>query len=482
MTLVVRNSLTRKMEDFKPVEKGKVSMYTCGPTVYSTPHIGNYRTFFMADMIRRYLEFKGYEVMQAMNITDIDDKTIRDSAAEGLSLKEFTKKYTDVFFEGIDWLHIKRAHVYPRATDHIEEMIDLIKTLEEKGFAYETSDGVYFDIKKFKNYGKLANVDLKSLQVGERAKSDEYEKGSVQDFALWKKSTEDEIKRGIFYESPWGKGRPGWHVECSVMSMKYLGETIDIHTGAVDLKFPHHTNEIAQSEAATGKPFVKYWLHGEFLNLKEEKMSKSLGNVTTLHELMNKFNPDTIRYLFLSTRYDAILEFTDDKLTSAKNSVERLRTTYDNAKNALRNLTQNSPMDQREEDLLKEAHKTRVEFEKVMDENFDTPKGLKEIHELAKAINIYLEGEINQGTLAEAFETYQLLLSTYGLFEKAGKSEAVADSKLFEELMDFVMELRDAARKNKDYATSDKIRDKLASLNIVLEDTAKGTIWKIKTD
>ncbi|HUT81208.1 MAG TPA: cysteine--tRNA ligase [Candidatus Bathyarchaeia archaeon] len=480
MTLVVRNTLTRKMETFKPLVKEKVTMYTCGPTVYSTPHIGNYRTFFMADMIRRYLEFKGYDVLQVMNITDIDDKTIRDSAQENLSLKEFTDKYTKVFFEGIDWLHNKRAHVYPRATEHIKEMIDLIKKLEQKGFVYESDDGVYFKINKFKDYGKLANVNLETLKVGERAKADEYDKGNVQDFALWKKSTPEEIERGIFYDSPWGKGRPGWHIECSAMSMKYLGETVDIHTGAIDLKFPHHTNEIAQSEGATGKTFVKYWIHGEFLNLKEEKMSKSLGNVTTLHSLMDKFDPDTIRYFFLSTRYDAILEFTEDKLTSAKNSVERLKTTFENVQGHLRTLTIDTPMSERETELLTVTKELRKEFEEGMDQNFDTTKGLKAIHELSKQLNKYIEGQINDGTLAQAFDIYKELLDTFGLFEKLETETSLASNQLFDELVTFIVELRDEARKNKDYKTSDVIRDRLNQMNIILEDSPKGTLWKLK--
>ncbi|NHK31307.1 MAG: cysteine--tRNA ligase [Asgard group archaeon] len=478
MTLVVRNSLTRKLEEFKPIVDGKITMYTCGPTVYGIPHIGNYRTFFMSDMIRRYLEFKGYEVIHVMNITDIDDKTIRDSAEEGLPIKEFTEKYTDVFFEGIDWLNIKRAHVYPRATENIQEMIDWIKKLVDKKYAYDAEDGVYFNIRKFKNYGQLINMKLEDLKISERARSDEYDKDNVQDFVLWKKSTKDELERGIFYESPWGKGRPGWHIECSVMSMKYLGETIDIHTSAVDLKFPHHTNEIAQSEAVTGKPFVNYWIHGEFLNLKSEKMAKSLGNVKSLHQLMDKFDPDTFRYMYLSTRYDAILDFTEDKLTGAENSVERLKTTYDNVQSNLRHLTQKSPMSKREEELLETARKARLKFEDVMDVNFDTPKGLKVIHELAKALNKYLKGEINQGTLGEAFDVYKLLIGTFGLFEKS--TDSLADNETFDQLIQLVVEIRDEARKNKDYKTSDKIRDKLTELNIVLEDSPKGTIWKMK--
>ncbi|MFW9923044.1 MAG: cysteine--tRNA ligase [Candidatus Thorarchaeota archaeon] len=479
MTIKVRNSLTMQLEDLIPVEEGKIKMYTCGPTVYSPPHIGNYRTFFMADMIRRYLEYKGYDVMQILNITDIDDKTIRDSAKEGLSLKEFTEKYTDIFFEGLDWLNIKRAHVYPRATEHIKEMVEAIKKLLDKGLAYDAEDGVYFDISKFKDYGKLVNINAENLKVGNRAKADEYDKENAQDFALWKKSTKEELERGIFYDSPWGKGRPGWHIECSVMSMKYLGETLDIHTGAIDLKFPHHTNEIAQSEAMTGKPFVRYWLHGEFLNLAKEKMSKSLGNITTLHDLMNQFDSDTIRYFFLSTRYDAILTFTEDKLTSAQNSAERLKTTYQNVVTKLRTLTQKSPMGVNEKELLKEANKTRKDFEEAMDSNFDTPKGLKAIHELSKALNKYLEGEVNDGTLQEAFTTYQLLLSTYGLFEKIKTTES-ADTESLNQLMALIIDLREEARKKKDYATSDKIRDKLTEMNIVLEDSPKGTIWKYK--
>jgi len=483
MTIVVRNSLTHKIEKFQPLEKGKVTMYTCGPTVYGTPHIGNYRTFFMADIIRRYFEFKGFNVLHVMNITDIDDKTIRDSAKEGLTLKEFTEKYTKVFFEGIDWLHIKRAHIYPRATEHIQDMIAWIQKLVEKGFAYETEDGVYFAIQKFDKYGQLVTLKLEDQKVGERAKADEYDKEHVQDFALWKKSTEEEIKRGIYYESPWGKGRPGWHIECSVMSMKYLGETFDIHTGAVDLKFPHHTNEIAQAEAVTGKPFVRYWIHGEFLSIKEEKMSKSLGNVTTLHQLMKLYDADTIRYLYLSTRYDALLIFSEDKLVSAKNSTERLRNTLENAQTALRELTITSTFGTREQDLLAKASRSRQEFEKVMDNNFDTPKGLKVIHTLAKAINKYLEGEINTGVLLEAVTTYKALLRAFGLFEKvATKEGAMLESKLTDELLQLLIEIRNDARKRKDFQTSDKIRDKLAQLNILLEDTTKGTVWKVKEE
>ncbi|MHA1462983.1 MAG: cysteine--tRNA ligase [Candidatus Heimdallarchaeota archaeon] len=478
MTLKVRNSLKMKIEEFIPLEEGKVKIYTCGPTVYSTPHIGNYRTFFMGDMIRRYFEFKGYEVFHLLNITDIDDKTIRESGKEGSTLKEFTEKYIQEFFEGIDWLHIKRAHMYPRATDHVQEMVDLIKVLEKKGYAYDAEDGVYFNIKKYKDYGKLVKINLEEQKVGERVKDDTYDKDNLQDFALWKKSTPEEIERGIFYESPWGKGRPGWHIECSAMSMKYLGETFDIHTGAVDLRFPHHTNEIAQSEAATGKPFARYWLHGEFLNFAKEKMSKSLGNVTSLHELMDKFDPDAFRYFFLSTRYDAILVFTEEKLTSAVNSVERLRNSYTNVLAALRNPSQKSPMGKKEEELLAEAHKTRKDFESFMDVNFDTPKGLKAVHELSKALNKYIKGEINSGALLEAFTIYKELLSTYGLFE--GAQDSSEGNETTDQLLQLIIDLRDEARKNKDYAMSDKIRDGLSKLNIILEDSPKGTIWKKK--
>ncbi len=478
MTLKVRNSLKMELEEFIPLEDGKVKMYTCGPTVYGTPHIGNYRTFFMGDMIRRYLEFKGYVVFHLLNITDIDDKTIRESGKEGVTLKEFTEKYTREFLEGIDWLNIKRAHMYPRATDHIQEMVDVIKVLEKKGYAYDAEDGVYFNIKKYKDYGKLVKINLEEQKVGERVKDDTYDKDNLQDFALWKKSTPEEIERDIFYESPWGKGRPGWHIECSAMAMKYLGESFDIHTGAVDLRFPHHTNEIAQSEAATGKEFARYWLHGEFLNFAKEKMSKSLGNVTSLHQLMDKFTPDAIRYFFLSTRYDAILVFTEEKLTGAINSVERLRNTYTNIIAALRTPGQKSPMGKNEEELLTEVHKTRKDFEEFMDVNFDTPKGLKAIHELSKALNKYLKGEINSGTLLEASIIYKELLSTFGLFE--GIHVSSEGNETMDQLLQLIINLRNEARKKKDYAMSDKIRDGLSELNIILEDSPKGTIWKYK--
>ncbi|MEA2070441.1 MAG: cysteine--tRNA ligase [Asgard group archaeon] len=481
MTLKVRNSLTKKMETFKPIEPGKVHMYTCGPTVYDTPHIGNYRTFFMSDMVRRYLEYKGYDVLHVMNITDIDDKTIRDSAKEDVDLQTFTKKYTEIFFEGIDWLGIKRAHVYPRATNHIQEMIDFVKKLVDKGYAYEAEDGVYFNIRKFKKYGELTNIDLENLKTGERAKADEYDKENVQDFVLWKKSTPEEIEREIYYESPWGKGRPGWHLECSVMSMKYLGKSFDIHTGAVDLKFPHHTNEIAQSEAVTGKPFVHYWLHGEFLNIKKEKMSKSLGNITTLHDLMDDYSPDIIRYFFLSTRYDAILVFTPEKLSSAKNSVERLKNTYEHALLQLQNLTQKSPWRKSEKTLLKESSKTRKDFEKAMDANFNTPKALKAIHELSTAINKYLQNEtINDGVLLDAFTKYKDLTGTFGLFENIEQTQkAVIREELSGKLISLLIDLRTEARDKKDYKTADYIRDQLADLGIILEDTGDTTTWKL---
>jgi cysteinyl-tRNA synthetase len=485
MTIKVHNSLTKKIEPFKPLQKGKVKIYTCGPTVYATPHIGNYRTFFMADMLRRYFEFKGFDVFHVMNITDIDDKTIRDSAEEGIPLEEFTVKYTKIFFEGIDWLNIKRAHLYPHATDHIDDMIDLVKKLIKKDYAYETDDGVYFNIRAFKKYGQLSNIDFSEQKVGERAKADEYDKKNVQDFVLWKKSSKEELGRGIFYESPWGKGRPGWHLECSVMSMKYLGETFDIHTGAVDLKFPHHENEIAQSEAATGKTFVRYWLHGEFLNLKEEKMSKSLGNITTLHELMDKTTPDTIRYFFLSTRYDAILNFSEDKLEGAKNSVERLKTTFMNVQNRLQEHSVAVPYSDGEKSLLEESQKARREFEQVMNNNFETPKALQTIHHLAKQLNIYLKKkQTNKGILAAAYKIFTELLTTFGLFEEQVTIESldkVEGNHLVNPLVEVLIDLREKARKRKDYDTGDFIRDQLGEMGIILEDTKKGTTWRLES-
>ncbi|HEC80710.1 MAG TPA: cysteine--tRNA ligase, partial [Firmicutes bacterium] len=315
------NTLIKSVEEFSPLEGDVVKMYTCGPTVYDYAHIGNFRTYVFEDILRRWLKFRGYKVIQVMNITDVDDKTIMGANEKGISLDEYTREYTNAFFEDIDTLRIERAEHYPRATEHINEMIALIEKLIEKGIAYVADDGIYYSIAKFPEYGKLSGFDVKSVKAGARVAKDEYDKEDVRDFALWKFRRPDEP----FWSAPFGDGRPGWHIECSAMSMKYLGETFDIHIGGVDNIFPHHENEIAQSEGATGKKFVRYWLHSEHLIVEGRKMSKSLGNFYTLRDLLSMgYNPIAIRYLLLSTHYRKQLNFTFDGLKGAYSTVMRL--------------------------------------------------------------------------------------------------------------------------------------------------------------
>ncbi|MFQ5499263.1 MAG: cysteine--tRNA ligase, partial [Candidatus Zixiibacteriota bacterium] len=313
MSLKFRNSFSGTLEEFTTLEPNKVRLYTCGPTVYNYQHIGNFRTFMWGDLLRRYLAYKGYEVLSVMNITDIDDKIIRDSLAAGISRKEFTDKFENAFFEDFDALRIKRADVHPHATDHIPEMVSMVQKLVDNGAAYEVDGSYYFKISAFPKYGKLANLDMEGLKAGARVATDEYEKESVSDFALWKAWTPED--GDIFWETEIGKGRPGWHLECSVMSMKYLGDTFDIHTGGVDLMFPHHENEIAQSEATTGKKFVRYWLHGKHLIVEGRKMSKSMGNFFTLRDILDKgYSGLVVRYLLISSHYRQQLNFTFDGL------------------------------------------------------------------------------------------------------------------------------------------------------------------------
>ncbi|MBM3304085.1 MAG: cysteine--tRNA ligase, partial [Candidatus Aenigmarchaeota archaeon] len=323
MAIKFHNTASRKKEAFKPIQESEVRIYTCGPTVYSFAHIGNMRSYVFADILHRFLKWKGFRLNHVMNITDVDDKTIRDSRREGASLKEFTERYTKAFFEDLGTLNIERVEHYPRATEHIAEIVRLVEALLSKGYAYKGDDAIYFSIAKFKDYGRMAHLDMKGLKAGARVSHDEYDKEHVSDFALWK--FWDEQDGDVFWDTPVGKGRPGWHIECSAMSMKYLGHSLDIHTGGVDLIFPHHQNEIAQSETATGKKFVRYWMHNEHLLVNGKKMAKSAGNFYTLRDLIKKGNkPDAIRYLLLASHYRQKLNLTDEGLKAAAQAVERL--------------------------------------------------------------------------------------------------------------------------------------------------------------
>ena len=445
----VYNSFGREKQEFTPMKKGVVTMYTCGPTVYGLPHIGNYRSFFMADMITRYFKYKGYKVNFVMNITDIDDKTIRDSAKEGMALKDFTRKYEKVFLDGIDALNIQRATTYCRATEHIPEMISLIQELVDKGIAYVKKDGVYYSISKFKDYGNLSQVDLSGIKPNKCVMADEYDKENPQDFALWKSATKEELKRKTYFDSPWGKGRPGWHIECSAMSMKYLGHEFDIHTGGVDLLFPHHENEIAQSQGA-GYRFARYWLHGEHLLAGNRKMAKSEGNFFTLTDLLKKYDVDSIRYLFLSTHYRDKLNYTEEAMQNARSSVRKL-------KSALATLKQTELGSKKDPKLEKYKEK----FEAHMDDDFNTPLALRVVHDLAK----YLVTNPTK----KGLELLEKLLSCFGLFEE--------EEKLSKEIEQLIKE-REKARKAKDWKKADDIREELKKKGIELDDTPSGTIWK----
>ena len=469
------DTLTRRKKPFEPLEPGKVRMYVCGPTVYSDPHIGNFRTFTVGDILRRWLEYRGYDVFHVMNITDIDDKTIRDSGDEGVSLKEFTDRYIDSFFRGLDLMNIKRATTYPKATEYTPRMVEFVKALMEKGVAYEAADGVYFDISKFPEYGKLSGVDTSKVKKTERMTEDEYDKETVNDFALWKKSTPDEVARGIYYESPWGKGRPGWHIECSVMTRSLCGDTLDIHAGGEDLIFPHHENEIAQSESLTGKEFVRNWVHARFLMINGRKMSKSLGNYVSFDEVLSRYSADAFRYFYLSVHYRRPLDYTDAAMGIAQNSAGRLENTLDLIDDAMRREDVYYDFKEPEEAMLEAVKEHRGRFEAAMDDDLDTHGALDALHALSGAINEYLSGDVNKGVLLGAAGAYRELLGVLGLFEKRGAGV----DELTDGLIETIARVRERLREEKNFRLSDKIREDLERVGVVLSDTAEGTSWKI---
>ena len=432
-----------------------------GHAVYDYAHIGNFRSYVFVDILKRYLEFKGFKVKHIMNITDIDDKTIRDSKTANLSLKEFTEKYTDAFFKDLTTLNIKEATKFPKATDNVEGMIKVTKALVDKGFAYEKNGSIYFAINKFKDYGKLSKVDLSQQKAGARVDSDEYEKDHPGDFALLKKSTEDEINRKISYDSDWGKVRPGWHIECTIMSMNSLGPTFDIHTGGVDLIFPHHENEITQSEAYTGKKFVNYWLHCEHLIVDGKKMSKSLGNFYTLRDILKKdHDPTAVRYLLLSTNYRQQLNFTFEGLKAAHNSIERLNNfifALKNVKGTLDNPTVTRLIDQ-----------TKIKFERKMDDDLSISEALAVIFNFTKDINKLIDTKkISKKNADSVINLLKELDSVLGVmnFKKEEKTnQSIQD----------LLEKRETSRKNKDFKTADELRDKIKEKGYIIEDSDEG--------
>ncbi len=475
------DTMTRSKRPFEPLESGKVKLYSCGPTVYGDPHIGNFRSFVSADLLRRWLEYRGYDVTMVMNVTDIEDKTIRDSAKAGVPIKEFTQRYTRSFLRGLDAMNIRRATANPRATEYILQMINFIQALIDKGAAYVAEDGVYFDIDKYPDYGRLSGVNLTQVQATERMAKDEYDKESAQDFVLWKKGTPEELKRsekepGLAWDSPWGRGRPGWHIECSVMTRDLLGDTLDIHAGGEDLVFPHHTNEIAQSETLTGKQFVRYWVHIRHLMINGKKMSKSLGNYVSFDEVLAKYSTDAFRYFYLGTHYRRPLDYTDDAMKSAESSAKRLENTLDLLDAAMKGPDTNLDIGPRERKLLEGVEKQRASFEAAMDDDLDSHTAIDSLHAMSGAINEYLTASPNKGVALKAHSTYRALLDALGLFEKRGGG---AD-KLTEDLIKTLIEMRNQYRKEKNYKAADEVRNRLTAVGVTLADNAEGTTWKIE--
>ncbi len=455
------NTLSREKEKFVPLDSSKVRMYTCGLTVYDFGHIGNFRTFIFEDLLRRWLEYRGFKVTQVMNVTDVDDRTVAASRKKGTSLSEQTKPYIDAFFEDVTTLNIERAEHYPRATEHIPEMVTLIEKLVNKGYAYIGEDkSIYYDISKFKDYGKLSKFKAEELKTGARVKVDEYEKAEARDFALWK--AWDEQDGDVFWETSVGKGRPGWHIECSAMSMKYLGETFDIHTGGVDNMFPHHENEIAQSEAATGKKFVNYWLHSEHLLVEGKRMGKRYGNYYTVRDLTKLgHNPRAIRYLLLSTHYRQQFNFTFEGLEGAKNAVNRLT-------NFMHRLLDADGKGEGEK-LKQLMERVQKGFGEAMDDDLNISVALATLFDFVRDANSLLDNK----TLSkqEAQQVHELMIN----FDKI--LGVLGDIKKEEKLPDEAIRLinrREEARKAKDWKTADQIREQLKGMGIIIQDTPQG--------
>ncbi len=461
----IYNTLTRQKEEFIPIIPGEVKMYVCGPTVYNFFHIGNGRTFIVFDTIRKYLEYRGYKVKFIQNFTDIDDKMINKANDEGITVKELGDKYIKEYYQDADALQIERATVNPRATEYITDIIKFVEELIEIKFAYEVDGDVYYSTKKFDNYGKLAGQKLDDLQAGARISVDERKKDPM-DFAVWKSKKSGEPS----WESPWGPGRPGWHIECSCMAKKLLGDTIDIHAGGMDLKFPHHENEIAQSEAVTGKSFAHYWIHSAFVNVDNKKMSKSLNNFFTAREILEEYDADTVRFLMLSGHYRIQINFTKELLDSAKSSIERLYNCINNLEN-LKEEVNKKTMNKEEQYYLKSLDKYKERFIEKMDDDFNTADAISVLFDLSKDIN----NNISIDSSAELCEKAEILI------RELGKPLGILQNCMKKDLENEIQELinkRQQARKDKDFTLSDKIRDELKNRNIILEDTPQGVRWK----
>lgn len=473
--LKVYNTLTKQKEEFKPLVPGQVSIYVCGVTPYNHPHIGNARPFVTWDVIKRYFRHLGYKVKHIQNFTDVDDKIIRTANEHGVQWSDVSDKYIKSYFEVMDKLNIQHADVYPRVSQTMPEIIDMIKVLVEKGYAYELDGDVYYSVEKFKGYGKLSGRKLEDMMAGARIEVNE-RKHNPMDFALWKAAKPGEP----FWESPWGKGRPGWHIECSTMSLKYLGKTFDFHGGGSDLIFPHHENEIAQSQAYCGdeNSFARYWLHNGFITINQEKMSKSLGNFFTVKEILDKYPAEVLRFFIVSTHYRSPLDFSDARLDEAASSLARLKNALDNLKELAKLPADNNNSGA---NLAQKADEAKKGFYEAMDDDFNTALAIANMFDLAKEINIYYN-EVTSGKVAcdknavdTALAVFEEMADIIGIL--ADNNDAV-DNTLVDNLMNLIISIRQDARKNKNWAVADKIRDELKAIGITLEDSPTGVRWK----
>ncbi|MDM8303558.1 cysteine--tRNA ligase [Limosilactobacillus vaginalis] len=467
--LTIYNTLTRKQEEFKPQTPGVVNMYVCGPTVYNYIHIGNARSAIAFDTVRRYLEFKGYKVNYVSNFTDVDDKMIKAAHEQGITVPQLADKYIQAFMEDTKAINIEPATMHPRATENIPEIIKFIQGLIDKGYAYEKDGDVYYRARKFKDYGQLSGQSIDDLEVGasEHVSDDEInKKEDPMDFALWKAAKPGEIN----WDSPWGKGRPGWHIECSVMSTKYLGKTIDIHGGGQDLEFPHHENEIAQSEAKTGQKFVRYWMHNGFVTIGKdnEKMSKSLHNFITVHDIIKQVDPQVLRFFMATTQYRRPIQYSEDNLIDAKNNLEHIQTAFDNL-----TYRQKDAQDGADPVVTQKLADFKQSFTEAMDDDINVQNGITVVYELVKFANVYAQQKaVKAAALTEMKDLISELVSIFGV------KLASSDNELNDEHIQALIDERNEARKNKDFARSDQIRDELKEQGIILEDTPQGTRFK----
>ncbi len=463
------NTLNNRKEDFIPIEEGKVRMYVCGPTVYNYIHIGNARPMIVFDTVRRYLEYKGYDVNYVSNFTDVDDKIIAKANEEGVSAAEIAERYTKAAIADMNALNVMPATIHPKATEEIDGMIDMIQTLIDKGYAYEKNGTVFYRTRKFAGYGKLSGKNLDDLEAGARIAVDD-DKEDAMDFVLWKPKKEGEP----YWESPWGDGRPGWHIECSVMSNKYLGKQIDIHAGGEDLIFPHHENEIAQSEAANGTTFSNYWMHNAFLNINNHKMSKSAGNFFTVKDIAEKYPLQVLRFFMLSAHYRSPLNFSDDLMMSAKSSLERIRTAVFNL-SYLENSAEETGYSAADEDFRAQLVSFKNSFEAAMEDDFNTADAISVIFEIVRLSNSYLSAQKPLSLISEAKDMIVSLCDILGIICEQDDKH---DDSLPDEDIEKLINERNEARKSRDFARADSIRDELAKMGIQLEDTREGVRWK----